>query len=173
MNPAQLAQAFPVPKEVSHMYASGMGHIEGTDSRSATGMVHVRNLIGLKDLQRTGIHAYPSSAKTINDIADELRAGGQIDNPLVIDYNHQDKWGHIIEGHHRLEAALKAGVTHVPVSVVRNKYGMQDKIRERRGGHLAMLTDFGPDTSSEGVGGTTGRYVPSNIHPYHFKQLMP
>lgn len=173
MNPAQLAQAFPVPKEVSHMNASGMGHIEGTDSRSATGMVHVSNLIGLKDLQRTGIHAYPSSAKTINDITNELRSGGQIRHPITIDYNHQDKWGHIIEGHHRLEAALKAGVTHVPVSVVRNKSGMQDKIRERRGGHLAMLTDFGPDTSSEGVGGTTGRYVPSNIHPYHFKQLMP
>ena len=158
-----------VPDTVNQVRSGGMGHLEGDDSRSVVAMLPVHSLLPFRDVNRRGEHAHPGSAETINSIAQDIKSGKGIENPIMIAYDHDAKWGFIGEGHHRLEAAIQAGATHVPATIYRQRGDMSERRRQRRGSHLAMVTDFGSDRSA---GWQDGKYVPSNIHPYHFKQFM-
>ena len=166
---SNLGRQFPkVPESVSQVYSGGKGHID--ESGSATGMVPVSSLIKFKELDRKGAHGYSDSQERIDSIAADIKSGKGIKNPIMIAYDHNAKWGYIGEGHHRLEAAIQAGASHIPVTVYRQHGGMSSRRKEGRGSHLAMITDFGDDKSA---GWSDGKYVPTNIHPYHFKQFMP
>jgi hypothetical protein len=155
----------PVPENVDQKYSGGKGHIEGDESHSATGMVSVHALKPFMEFDRAGKHADSHSVQRINEIAADIKSGKGITNPLMIAYDHKNKWGVLGEGNHRLAAAIQAGITHVPVSVYRDS-GLGSRKKERIGNHLAMMTDFGRGTPQ------TEDYVPTNIHPEHFKQFM-
>jgi hypothetical protein len=155
----------PVPENVTQKYAGGKGHLEGDPTESATGMVSVHSLRPLMEFDRSGKDADPHSAQRISDIAADIKSGKGITNPLMVAYDHKNKWGFIGEGNHRLAAAIQAGASHVPVTVYRQ--GNLAKHKEQGiGNHLAMMTDFGRGTPQ------TEDYVPTNIHPGHFKQFM-
>lgn len=158
----------PVPKNVNQVQSGGIGHLEGDESRSATGMVPVESVKRFRVVDRTGRHAHPGiSDKTIDSIAADIKSGKGITNPLMIAYDHDRKWGFLGEGHHRLEAAIKAGATHVPVSIYRQP-GLGEEKRQGKGSNLSAVTDFRNPTQKE-----LGQdYVPSNMHPYHFAQFM-
>ena len=158
-----------VPETVNIVKSGGMGHLPGDESHSVTAMVPVHKLVPFKELNRLGKEGYSSSKETINSIAQDIHEGKGIKNPIMLAYDHDAKWGYIGEGHHRLEAAIQAGATHVPVTIYRQRGGMSERRKEGKGSHLSMITDFGDDKSA---GWSDGKYVPSNIHPYHFKQFM-
>lgn len=155
----------PVPANVEQKRSGGKGHLEGDESRSVVGMVPVHALKPLMEFDRAGQHADSHSAQQISNIVSDIKSGKGITNPLMVAYDHKNKWGFIGEGNHRLAAAIQAGVTHVPVSVYRDS-NLSDRKKQRVGSHLAMITDFGRGTPQ------TEDYVPSNIHPGHFKQFM-
>jgi len=159
----------PVPENVQVRKAGGKGHLEGDKTESATGMVKTERLIPLMEHRRRGADAQPSSEKTIAGIRSDIQKGKGINNPIMVAYDHENKWGVIGEGHHRLEAAMAEGVSHVPVTVFR-----QPNLGERKenflGGHLAMMTNFTDKGSYDERMGK--EYVPTNIHPGHFKQFQ-
>jgi len=159
----------PVPDNVQVRKAGGKGHLEGDPSESATGMVRTERLIPLMEHRRRGADAQPSSEKTIASIRGDIQKGKGINNPIMVAYDHENKWGVIGEGHHRLEAAMAEGVSHVPVTVYR-----QPRLGERKenflGGHLAMTTNFTDKGSHDERMGK--EYVPTNVHPGHFKQFQ-
>jgi len=155
----------PVPESVTQKYAGGKGHLEGDPTKSATGMVSVHSLKPLMEFDRAGKHEDSHSAQRIGEIAADIRSGKGITNPLMVAYDHKNKWGFIGEGNHRLAAAIQEGVSHVPVTVYRQG-NLAERKRQGIGNHLAMMTDFGRGTPQ------TEDYVPTNIHPEHFKQFM-
>jgi hypothetical protein len=158
-----------VPDTVAQRQSGGKGHLEGDDSRSVVGMVSVHALKPLMEFDRAGSDADSHSAQRINEISEDIKSGKGITNPLMVAYDHQNKWGHIGEGNHRLAAAIQSGVTHVPVTVYRQS-GLGEHKKSGVGGHLAMLTNFTEPGSHDAQTGK--EYVPTNIHPGHFKQLM-
>lgn len=155
----------PVPDTVAQRRSGGKGHVEGDESHSVVGMVPVHALKPLMEFDRAGHQADSHSAQSISNIVSDIKSGKGITNPLMVAYDHKNKWGVIGEGNHRLAAAIQAGVSHVPVTVYRDS-GLGTRKRERVGNHLAMITDFGRGTPQ------TEDYVPTNIHPSHFKQFM-
>jgi ParB-like nuclease domain len=155
----------PVPENVSQKYAGGKGHLEGDPTESATGMVPVHALRPFMEFDRAGHQADSHSAQRISEIVSDITSGKGITNPLMVAYDHKNKWGVLGEGNHRLAAAIQAGVSHVPVTVYRDS-GLGSRKREGIGSHLAMITDFGRGTPQ------TEDYVPTNIHPEHFKQFI-
>jgi len=70
---------------------------------------------------------FPSSAKTIANITEDLKEGKGFTNPLILAYDI-DKDGNLllklIEGNHRVQAALKAGIDDIPVRIVSNSGGI-------------------------------------------------
>lgn len=69
----------------------------------------------------------PSSAKTIASITEDLKNGKGFTNPLILAYD-VDKDGNLllnlVEGNHRVQAALKAGIDDIPVRIVSNSGGI-------------------------------------------------
>lgn len=158
-----------VPEYVQQRKAGGKGHLEGDKTESATGMVRTERLIPLMEHRRRGADAQPSSEKTIAGIRQDIQKGNGINNPIMVAYDHANKWGVVGEGHHRLEAAMAEGVSHVPVTVYRQP-GLGERKEKFLGGHLAMTTNFTDKGSYEENMGKD--YVPTNIHPAHFKQFQ-
>jgi hypothetical protein len=120
--------------------------------------------MGYREYDRKGVHDTGNSRTTINNIAADLRGKGAegFHEPAYLLYNHEQKWGYLGEGHHRLEAAVQAGVSHVPVRV------------------LKASSDHIADHKKKGLGGPmnldnrvveTGGYMPSNLHPGNFKEF--
>jgi ParB-like chromosome segregation protein Spo0J len=75
-------------------------------------------------------------------------------------YDHKTKWGVLVEGNHRLAAALKAGVTHLPVAVTTGA-DLSDRKRKLVGAPLHI------DNRIVEKGG----WMPSDVHPGNFKQF--
>jgi hypothetical protein len=167
LNPKQFH--VPVPENVQVKKAGGKGHLEGDPTESATGMVKTERLIPLMEHRRLGADAQPSSFNTVAGIRGDIKSGKGINNPIMVAYDHANNWGVVGEGHHRLEAAIAEGVSHVPVTVYRQP-GLGDRKKKALGNHLAMVTNFTDKGSHDE---RTGKeYVPTNIHPAHFKQFM-
>jgi hypothetical protein len=159
----------PIPSYVQQRKAGGKGHLEGDKSESATGMVRTERLIPLMEHRRLGADAQPSSSRVIAGIRGDIQKGGGINNPIMVAYDHSNSWGVVGEGHHRLEAAMAEGVSHVPVTVYRQP-GLGERKENFKGGHLAMTTNFTDKGSHDERMGK--EYVPTNIHPGHFKQFQ-
>ena len=159
----------PIPDYVQQKKAGGKGHLEGDPTESATGMVRTERLIPLMEHRRLGADAQPSSSKVVTEIRGDIKSGKGINNPIMVAYDHANKWGVVGEGHHRLEAAMAEGVSHVPVTVYRQP-GLGERKESSLGGHLAMITNFTDKGSHEERMGK--EYVPTNVHPAHFKQFQ-
>jgi hypothetical protein len=81
------------------------------------GFVDTRYLLGMRG---NNIRSWD----TVNAIREDIRAGRGIANPIQVD---QDVFGdgnaYVGEGNHRLVAAALEGVSHVPATMVRKKWG--------------------------------------------------
>ena len=159
----------PVPDYVQQRKAGGKGHLEGDPTESATGMVRTERLIPLMEHRRLKQDAQPHSHQRVAEIRSDIRSGKGINNPIMVAYDHANKWGVVGEGHHRLEAAMAEAVSHVPVTVFRQP-GLGERKEKSIGGHLAMTTNFTDKGSYDERMGK--EYVPTNIHPAHFKQFQ-
>ena len=159
----------PVPDYVQQRKAGGKGHLEGDPTESATGMVRTERLIPLMEHRRLRGDAQPHSHQRVAEIRGDIRSGKGINNPIMVAYDHANKWGVVGEGHHRLEAAMAEGVSHVPVTVFRQP-GLGERKENFLGSHLAMTTNFTDKGSYDERMGK--EYVPTNIHPAHFKQFQ-
>ena len=156
----------PIPEGTNIELSGGMGHREGDDSRSVTKMVPISTVKRYREYDREGKQSYGAlSEETINNIVKEIKSGGVIKTPLAIYHSDAHNWGYLAEGHHRLIAAERAGLTHVPVYVGSVEHGVGEAKRKREGlgAPLHLTTDFSTHP------GTT--YIPPKIHPDHFAEL--
>lgn len=136
---------------VDHYRSGGMGHLEGDESRSVVGFVPTQKLFGYEGNET-------HDRDTVHRVRDDINSGKGITNPLMMIYDHKNKWAYLGEGNHRLEGATEAGARTVPVRFVR---GDASYARERGiGGPMSVHQTFNGDPS----------YVPTDIHPYHFLQ---
>lgn len=81
------------------------------------GFVDTRYLLGMRG---NNVRSWD----TVNALREDIRAGRGIGNPIQVD---QDVFGdgnaYVGEGNHRLVAAALEGVSHVPATMVRKKWG--------------------------------------------------
>ena len=148
-----------------------LGHRYGQDTSSEPGARWGRNiaLVPVSILQRyvevdrQGKDAFDNSAKTIDSIANDLQKGGvnALNSSLSLAYDHDSKWGYLAEGHHRLAAAIKAGITHLPVGVYGNHSDLSRWKRQGLGAPLHL------DNRMVEKGG----YFPSDMHPGNFQEF--
>ena len=111
-------------------------------------------------LDREGEDNIGNSKETIAKIQKELEDGGSIREPLYIDYDSEFNWGVLSEGHHRLAAARKAGLTHVPVRMYR-AYGRNGSDKKRG---LGSDLTFTPGVDQFG-------WEPQSAHASFFDQF--
>lgn len=103
------------------------------------------------------------SESTINSIANDLRKGGvnALHGPVIMTYSHKSRWGYIGEGNHRIAAAIRAGISHLPVRVAGTRYDLEEE--KRRGVGSAMHLDNRVVEE--------GGYFPQDLHPGNFKEF--
>lgn len=131
---------------------------------SDVALVPVHQLLGYRALDRRGIHNRGDSTENISAIANDLKAKGVegMKSPLYLLYNHEQKWAYLGEGHHRLEAAVQAGISHVPVHILRASSG---EISEQKSRGLGAPLHL--DNRVVEIGG----YMPSYMHPGNFQEF--
>jgi hypothetical protein len=161
----------PVPEGTLQRRSGGVGHLKGDRSRSITAMLPISEVKKYKEVDREGEHAYPSSKETIESIANELKSGGVIKEPLMLEHSTKHQWGYLGEGHHRLAAAELAGHSHVPVFVYSGASGWGPGERKKRG--IGAPLTFNQE-GRKIMGGTEGvgkDYQPEEMHPHLFKEF--
>lgn len=165
LNPSQFG--VPVPEGTHIRRSGGVGHIQGDESRSVTKMMPISTVKRYLEYDRMGRHNTGSSQETVNNLANELKAGGVIKEPLMLEHSVPHNWGYLGEGHHRLLAAEQAGHTHVPVFVYSNERGLAfpDQMKKGIGAPLTLTTDFAKQENF------VPPYYPNEVHPDHFKEL--
>ena len=128
-----------------------------------TALVPVDKIAHFAEYDRTRHDAFGHSTQTIHNISNELKEGGPqaIREPLWMKYDHKNKWGVLVEGNHRLAAAIKAGVTHLPVAITTGA-DLSTHKRSRVGSSLNIDNRI--------VEKHTG-YMPSDVHPGNFKEF--
>lgn len=158
--------AHEIPEGTRIRRSSGVGHIPGDPEMSTTKMVPIAVARRYMEYDRTGREAHTNSEQVINDLANHLRNGGVIEEPVYISHSLKHNWGHIGEGHHRIEAAERAGLTHIPLTVFSREddSSVSDNKRMFRGAPLHMDTDWHKASGMID-------YLPPNIHPDHFREL--
>lgn len=173
MHPDNVGQQFPqydgegkasIGGWTTHALGERHGDIDepGRKWDRYTALVPVEKLAKFAEYDRTR-QSMGHSAQTIDSIASDLRAGGHdaIREPLWMKYDHKNNWGVLVEGNHRLAAAIKAGVTHLPVAITTGANLGEHK-----------KTNIGSDLHVDNriVEKETG-YMPSTVHPGNFKQF--
>jgi hypothetical protein len=146
---------------VDQYRSGGLGHIEGDESRSVVGFMPTKTVAKYRDHNGDQHH---NSRKVIDGIREDIRNDKGITNPLVVHYDHKNRWGFLGEGNHRLKAAEEEGLKTVPVRVVRGAGGRDfghAKSTGRVGAPMEMQSKFGDNPHDPD-------YVPTDIHPYHF-----
>jgi hypothetical protein len=127
-------------------------------------LVPTHTLSNYREYDRTGPDKNSASAGIISGITNDLKEKGVegMNEPLSLMYNHEHKWGYLGEGNHRLSAAIAAGVTHVPVQVLKSSsQGMHDYKKRGVGAPLHLDNRVVE----------TGGYMPSNMHPANFQEF--
>jgi hypothetical protein len=106
---------------------------------------------------------YENTDSVLDELGKHIR-GGNLSNPLILDYDHDNKWGMLSEGHHRLAAAERAGVTHLPVRVNRTYKG--GLVYNKQRGEGASMT-----IKPESMIGLWKEHVPAEARPSSFIDL--
>jgi hypothetical protein len=136
-----------------------------------TAMVPTQSLLKYREYDRTGIHGDTDSEARIQKITEELKNGGTIREPLHLAYDHDTNWGYLGEGHHRLEAALRAGVTHVPLTISGRGPSKLDRIKmSLRDGNKSPMPGASLHLDNRLVE-ARGGYYPSALHPGNFQEF--
>ena len=127
-----------------------------------TALVPINKIAKFAEYDRTR-QGLGHSAQTIHDISNDLKEGGPnaIREPLWMKYDHQNKWGVLVEGNHRLAAAMKAGVTHLPVALTAGA---------DLGHHKARYIGSSLHLDNRLVEKNSG-YMPSDVHPGNFQEF--
>ena len=128
-----------------------------------TALVPVHQLLKFREYDRTGAMANNWSKDTINSIANDVASKGPqgLNESVHLNYDHDNKWGVLVEGNHRIAAAVKAGVTHIPVTIhARGELG--DYKDKSVGAPLHMDTRL----REEHFG-----FHPSIVHPGNFQEF--
>jgi hypothetical protein len=116
------------------------------------GLVPISTLEKYKEFDREGKDSIDDPGY-LDELTDDIKQNG-VQEPLHI--THENGRGVLTEGNHRLVAAKRLGMTHLPV-VVWNR-GHADPSKGAR------LTWSGPEDK-------TG-YVPASAHPSNYKELQ-
>lgn len=147
--------------------SGGVGHMPGDPTQSVTKMLPVSLVKKYVEYDREGKQSHGSASKeTIDNLTNELKSGGSIKEPLMLEHHTGSQWGYLGEGHHRLIAAERAGLTHVPVFVYSGQGSGEKHAKYKKegiGASLTLTSNFG------NFPGDT--YQPKEIHPDHFKEL--
>jgi hypothetical protein len=90
--------------------------INVSDDRNRKGLVPINQLIDFIGEDRLGSAQMPTSRATIDKLKDDIKING-FKNPLIVVYDKFSNGGEasIIEGNHRIQAALELGLREVPV----------------------------------------------------------
>jgi hypothetical protein len=156
----------PVPGGTHLKKSGGLGHMPGDVHKSITAMLPIEQVKRYRELDREGKDSYGDiSKKTINNIANDIQKGGVIKEPLILEHNTKTQWGYLGEGHHRLAAAEKAGLTHVPVTVYSGSSDMASRKSSGIGARLTLMNPKQWDPNDRG-------YQPKELHPDHFKETQ-
>lgn len=159
----------PVPKGTHIRRSGGIGHMPGDETRNITAMLPIKTVKKYVEYNREGEHSQGEhSEDTIRNLTEELKSGGTIKEPLMLEHSTKHQWGYLGEGHHRLIAAERAGLTHVPVFVYSGAsgYGPGERKKMGIGAPLTLTTNFAK------LHGLHGDYQPEEINPGHFKELQ-
>jgi hypothetical protein len=97
--------------------------------------------------------------EVVRRVSDDIKSGKGITNPLMMIYDHKNRWAYLGEGNHRLEGATEAGARTVPVRFVRGNAEYEKSQGIGRPMHLG---------ESPWKGGMGEDYIPTDIHPHHF-----
>lgn len=137
-------------------------HEPGYSYGKDVAMVPTSQIARYREYHRAGLSANGDSHAIIKGIKEDLEKGGPkaMREPIWVDYDHEHKWGYVSEGNHRIEAAIQAGVSHVPVRMIRSK-GVERRKQNGIGGPLHL---------DNRVVEKTG-YLPSMIHPGNFQEF--
>ena len=158
----------PIPEGTYIRRSGGIGHLPGDESRSITKMLPIETVKRYREYDREGEHSQGKhSEETIESIAKELRGGGVIKEPLMLEHSTKHQWGYLGEGHHRLAAAERAGLTHVPVFVYSGASGWGPGERKKKVVGAPLTFDRRGINRFEG-----DTYQPEELHPGHFKELQ-
>lgn len=124
------------------------------DKDSEVELVPVSELVKFREFDRkiTPKWNEDDSKNNINLLKNKFKKEG-IKEPLMIEYNAEDKSVLLIEGNHRLNSAVDMGLEYLPARVVLKKYGKYDKRRKKS----AMPVS--------GIGSDEYGYIPSNLKP--------
>lgn len=169
LNPSQFG--VPVPEGTRIRISGGMGHMAGDSSRSITKMVPISTVKRYMEYDRLGRHNTGDSQARVRAIADELKAGGVIKEPLMLEHSTKHQWGYLGEGHHRLLAAEQAGHTHVPVFVYSGSSGYGPGERKKQGIGAPLTLDR-TNLGNIDPWPVPHDYQPEELHPGHFKELQ-
>lgn len=126
-------------------------------------LVPVHQLMRYKEYDRAGAQGFRNSGEIINNIAKDLSTHGieGLREPVHLNYDHANKWGVLTEGNHRLAAAIKAGMSHIPVII----HARGELLRDKRNGVGAPL-HMDTRLHEEDYG-----YHPSIVHPGNFQEF--
>lgn len=161
----------PIPEGTEQRRSGGVGHLKGDKKRSITAMLPISEVKKYREYDREGEHDTGHSAERIQEIANELKSGGAIKEPLMLEHSTKHQWGYLGEGHHRLAAAELAGHSHVPVFVYSGRSGWGPGERKKKG-IGAPLTFNKEGRNLMGGTETVGEdYQPEEMHPYLFKEF--
>jgi ribosomal protein S18 acetylase RimI-like enzyme len=137
---------------VDHYRSGGMGHLPGDESKSVVGFMPTEKLFGYEG---NPTH----DREVVRRVSDDIKSGKGITNPLMMIYDHKNRWAYLGEGNHRLEGATEAGARTVPVRFVRGNAEYEKSQGIGRPMHLG---------ESPWKGGMGEDYIPTDIHPHHF-----
>lgn len=136
-----------------HDYPSGIGNVGGTES--TVGYVPTKILAGMPGnwTDRYGIDKWTS----------RLQSGEGFEDPIMVEFNPSERIARVGEGNHRVEAARRLGITHLPTRVVRSN--IDAEYTAKNGGEVGRV-----ETTSPWRDGRGGEYWPPMMHP---KYLWP
>lgn len=126
-------------------------------------MVPTSQIARYREYDRTGPQGFSNSKDNIESIKKDLELGGSkaMREPIWMDYDHEHKWGFISEGNHRIEAAIQAGATHVPVRMIKGS-----GVAERKAKGIGAPLHLDNRIVEEQTG-----YIPGQLHPGNFQEF--
>jgi hypothetical protein len=132
--------------------------------RPDVALVPIHSLLKYREVDREGQHAFDHSPRNIDAITQDLKEGGvkAMREPLYLLYDHDSHWAYLGEGHHRLIAAQRAGLTHVPLRVLRGHGDARANMLEGKGAPMHLDNRLVEKSSG---------YIPGMLHPGNFQEF--
>jgi hypothetical protein len=114
----QATQFASKEEEVKYIVEASNPNIKGNTEYIA--MVKTDFIYSIREFNRLGIDAiYENSAKRIADITKDLEDGKGFIDELIVSYDPASHSALLIEGNHRIQAAINAGLDYVPVRITK------------------------------------------------------